>query len=134
HNGREVELEPRVLLGQRYGRWMTVANVIGEYESHLSGEEKGVIERTLRLTAGCSREIGARFALGGEGGYEHSVEDVSPKPAAWFFGPTLNLQTEKVQLSFGWHAQVRGTPDTAAGFNLDDFPRSDVRLLVGVDL
>jgi hypothetical protein len=46
----------------------------------------------------------------------------------------VNLQTPRVQLALGWHPQIAGDPDTHRGLNLADFPRSEVRLLVGVEL
>lgn len=133
-NGSEFEVEPKLLLARRIHRLVGVANIGGEFERHLSGEESGTTEKSLRLTAGLSREIGKQVAVGFETVWSHEFPAGSPDASSVLLGPTLNLQTPKVQLTLAWHPQIAGQPASAGALNLVDFPRSEVRLLVGVEL
>jgi hypothetical protein len=132
-NGGELELEPKLLLGRRVYKLVAVVNVVGEFERISAGADKGTTQRNLILTTGLSREIGHAFALGVEAVYTRGFLD-GPDVSSVLFGPTINLQTPKLQLALGWHPQVAGAPGTSHGLNLADFPRSEVRLLVGVEL
>src|SRR5215471_16568094 len=132
-NGSEWELEPKLLLARRVYRLVGVVNVIGEFEGIQAGPEKGTMEKNLHVTAGISREIGNVVAVGAESVYTRSFAEGS-SPSRWLLGPTVNLQSSKVQVSLAWHPQIAGDPSTAGGLNLVDFARSEVRLLVGVEL
>jgi hypothetical protein len=133
-NGDELELEPKLLLARRYGRTVAAANLIGEIETHHSGDEKGETEKSVRVTAGLSRELGSVVALGLEGFYHREIDGDLGNPSAIFAGPTVNFQTAKVQMALGWHPQLWGDPATAKGLDLGDFARSEFRLILGVDL
>jgi hypothetical protein len=133
-NGDELEVEPKLLLAHRHRRLVGAINLIGEFERHHAGAEKGTTEKSLSLTGGLSRELGAKLALGAEAVYRRVLGDLDPHPSTVLVGPTLNLQTEKVQLALGWHPQVWGSPRSSAHLDLADFPRSEVRLVLGVDL
>lgn len=133
-NGSELELEPKLLLGRRVHQLVCVANVIGEFEWHLNGDEKGETEKNMQLTLGASRELGKVAAIGFEGIYSHSFLEEGTNPSAIQFGPTLNLQTPKIQVALGWHPQISGSPTSKGGLNLADFPRSEVKLIIGVSL
>ncbi len=133
-NGGELELEPKLLLARRVYKLVGVVNVAGEFERHLAGAERGSTERNLRLTAGLTREIGHVVAIGLEGVYDRPGLGTGSGASAFFLGPTINLQSPRAQLAVGWQPQVSGRPRTSAGLDLADFPRSEVRLLVGVDL
>lgn len=133
-NGSELELEPKLLLARRIYRLVSVVNVIGEFERHDAGEARGTTEKNLELTAGVSREIGHVVAVGLEAVYTREFLSGDPDASSVLLGPTINLQTPKVQLAIGWHPQITGRPASTHGLNLSDFPRSEVRLLVGVEL
>lgn len=133
-NGSELEFEPKLLLARRIYKLVGVLNAIGEFERITAGDEKGETEKALGVSAGLSRELGKSFALGVESVYTRELLDEGDDPARWLLGPTLNVQRDKVQLSLGWHVQVAGSPATRDGLNLADFPRSEVRLLLGVEL
>lgn len=133
-NGSEVELEPKLLLARRVYRLVGAVNVIGEFERHDAGEERGTTEKDLHVTAGLSRELGHVVAAGVEAVYSRSYSSEGPDASSWLLGPTFNLQTPKVQLAVGWHPQVKGSPSSSVALNLADFPRSEVRLILGVEL
>ena len=132
-NGNELELEPKLLLARRIYRLVGVVNVIGEFERvHEGGVTE--TENALTVTSGLSREIGNAFAFGIEAKYERVFADEGPDPWSVLLGPTINLQSPKIQLALGWHPQIAGHPSTSSGLNLADFPRSEVRLIIGVAL
>jgi len=133
-NGNEIEIEPKLLLARRFYQLIGMVNVIGEFERHLAGEERGETEKNLSLTAGFSREIGRALAVGIEAVYTREFLEDGPDASSVLLGPTINLQAPKIQLSIGWHPQVSGHPASSGRLNLSDFPRSEVRLLLGVDL
>jgi len=133
-NGNELEVEPKLLLAKRIYKLVTVMNVVGEFERIHSGPEAGITEKAFELTGGASRELGHNFALGLEAVYNRGFADQGPDASSVRLGPTINLQSQKVQLAVGWHPQVWGSPASQGSLNLADFPRSEVRLILGVEL
>lgn len=133
-NGSELELEPKLLFARRVYRLVGVVNVAGEFERITTGEERGETEKAVEVTAGLSRELGRMFALGVEGVYTRELLDGTPDASRWLVGPTINVQTPKIQMALGWHWQASGSPATSGSLNLADFPRSEVRFLLGVEL
>lgn len=129
-NGNEVEIEPKLLLARRDHRLVSVVNVIGEFEL-LQGLST---EKNLELTCGLSHEFGPVVALGVEARYRRAFEEAGEDPTLFAVGPTLNLQTAKIQVSIGWQPQISGSPATSGGLNVSDFARSELRFLLGVDL
>lgn len=133
-NGSDWELEPKLLLTRRVHRLIGVVNLIGEYEKHFAGDEKGETEKAWQLAAGLSREIGVHFAVGIESRWTREISDDGPDPSSWLLGPTINLQSTRAQIAIGWHPQVSGSPATRGNRNLVDFPRSELTVILGVDL
>jgi hypothetical protein len=133
-NGDELELEPKLLLARRYYELVGAVNVIGEIEHHYAGEYLGETEKNLRVTAGLTRELGKVAAFGLEGFYDRPDAGGGASASAFYLGPTLNLQSTRAQLTLGWQQQLSGHPASGAGLDLADFPRSEVRLIVGVSL
>jgi hypothetical protein len=130
-NGDELELEPKLLLGKRMGTLVAAANVIGEFEYMHTGS--GEVEKVLGLTAGLSKEFGAKLSVGVEADCRKELVDGGDDPEALFVGPTLNFQTTKVQLALGWHPQVWGS-GSGGSLNTSSFERSQVRLILGIGL
>ena len=133
-SGSEFELEPKLLLARRIYQLVRVVNVIGEYEAVHAGPDRGAVEKQLRLTAGVSREVGHVGAFGLEMVYTHTYLDEAEDASSLQLGPTFNLQTAKIQWALGWQPQLSGRPASNGRLNLSEFPRSEVRLIVGVDL
>ncbi len=132
-NGSDWEIEPKLLLTRRVYRLVGVVNLIGEYERHVAGPERGSLERAFRVSAGVSRELGAHVAIGLESLFTRDVVD-GPDPSSWLLGPTVNLQATRAQLAIGWHPQISGNPATRGHRNLADFPRSEFGVILGVEL
>src|SRR5262249_26741034 len=133
-NGDELEIEPKLLLAHRRGIWVGAFNLVGEYETHHAGDEKGETEKRFRTTLGITREFGAHLAFGVEGLYERALEESEGNPSAIFAGPTINVQSAEVQVALGWQPQLWGDPTSSGGLALDHFPRSEFRLILGFDL
>jgi len=133
-NGNEVEWEPKLLLAKRIYRLVAITNVVGEFEHIDAGPHKGESEKKLQITGGLSREFGNAFAFGLEAVYTRAYEEDGPDATSVLLGPTMNFQSPKLQLSLGWHPQISGSPESSNGLNLADFPRSEVRMLLGVSL
>jgi hypothetical protein len=133
-NGSELEIEPKLLLARRIYKLVSAVNVIGEFERISAGEDRGTTEKNLEITGGMSREIGHVFAFGVEAVYTREFLEDGPDASRVLLGPTINLQTPKIQMALGWHPQITGRPVSTGGLNLTDFARSEVRLLVGVEL
>lgn len=134
-NGNEIELEPKILLAHRRQAWVATANLIGEFEIlHRTAPGEPDREKSFAVTAAVSREFGARLAVAIEGRYQHALVDHGDDPSAIFAGPTINLQTPKVQLAMGWHPQLAGFPKSTNSLNLADWPRSEFRMILGIGL
>lgn len=134
-SGDALAIYPALLLGQKYGAWMTGANVIGELEMlHRAGPGESATEKVLAFTGGLSRDLGKQFALGVEARYTQVFPGGSAHPSALFFGPTLDLDADKVQMLLGWHPQVSGSPVTNHGLNLGEFARSEFRMVISIEL
>jgi hypothetical protein len=134
-DGDVLSIYPSLLLGQKFGAWMTGANVAGEIEMrHRSVPGESDTEKKLSLTGGLSRDLGHEFALGIEARYAQVFPGGSEHPAALFAGPTLDLDADKVQLVLGWHPQLTGSPVTRRSLNLSEFAKSEFRMILSIEL
>jgi hypothetical protein len=134
-NGAELELESKLLLAQRAGGLIIGTNVVGELESvHAPAPGAPRTAKAIALTAGIGHEASAAFAFALEGVYRRRFSERGADAQALFAGPTINLQSAKMQLTLGWQPQVWGTPSPGQRLDLGDFARSEVRLVLGIDL
>jgi hypothetical protein len=134
-SGDALSVYPALLLGQKYGGWMTGANVTGEVETlHHPAPGARRTESQWSLTGGLSRDLGKQVALGFEARYSQVFPGGSEHPSALFAGPTLDLDADKVQLVLGWHPQLSGSPVTRKGLNLDEFAKSEFRMILSIEL
>jgi hypothetical protein len=137
-NGDETELEPRLLLAHHGRRGVLAVNAIGEFEFLREAETGGEAERSVRLAFGATRTLGKGWSAGLEGWVEQSFAEAGAEggagPRALFFGPTLAFSAGGVRGTAGWQPQVAGAPKSRNGLDLDDFPRSQLRLMLGIEL
>jgi hypothetical protein len=140
-SGEELEFEPKLLLARRVHRLVSAVNFIGEFEFRHNDEELLTDGSVLRkewageIAAGSTLEVGTNLSVGFEARYRAEYPNFGPRAAAIFsLGPTINLQSEKVQLSLGVHPQLWGDPQTKGNLNLVDFERTRVRVILGIDL
>ena len=139
--GEEMEIENKLLLAHRHNRLVSVVNLVSEIEVRHNDEEKLPDGKTFhnqftgKLTAGSTYEVTSAFALGLEAVYRTEHPNFGAQSAAMLsLGPTLNLQSGRMQLALGVHAQLWGTPKTNGSRNLADFEKTQIRAILGVDL
>lgn len=139
--GEEMEIENKLLLAHRSNRLVSALNLVSEIEVRHNDEEKMPDGSTFHnqfagaITAGTSYEVTSGFAFGLEARYLTEHPNFGAQSAALLaFGPTINLQSGRMQLALGVHAQLWGTPKTNGSRNLEDFEKTQVRAILGVDL
>jgi hypothetical protein len=140
-SGKELELEPKLLLAHRARRLVTAVNLIGEIEFRHNDDElleSGSVLRNAwawEVSGGTSYEVTHHLAAGLEARYRAEYPNFGPREgAALHIGPAINLQMGEVQIGLGVLGQVTGTPRTSGHLNLADFDRTQVRAVIGVEL
>ena len=140
-SGEELEIEPKILLARRFGRFVSTTNLIGELEYRHNDEELLPDGRILRkaftgeISAGVAYELATPVAIALEAKCRADYPNFGRRSAAvWSLGPSLNLQSGKVQLAVGVLSQISGTPKTRGNRNLVDFEKTQVRAILGIDL
>jgi hypothetical protein len=140
-SGDELELEPKILLGRRTNRWIGALNLGGEFLFRHNDEELLASGKVLRneftgeVSAGIAYGVGRRVAAGIEARGLSEHPNFGRQAASLLsVGPALNVQLGKAQLAVAWLPQVRGTPRTSGSRNLEDFERSQVRAVIGLEL
>jgi hypothetical protein len=131
----EIELEGKVLLDRRIGRWQFLVNLWAEYALHYSGERAWV----ANPTAGTSFEIvpalrvGIEYWMHGELGSNRS--DTSRDFNALFhhyIGPAVLLQGSRVWWAVAPYIRLDAWGrDGQVG---DEFGRLWVRTIIGIEL
>lgn len=140
-SGDELELEPKLLLAHRARRFVGAMNLVGEFEFRHDDEEllaDGSVMRkqwAWKVTGGAAYDLSPRVAVGVEARYVAEYPNFGPRSGAAFsLGPVLNLQAGKAQIGLGMLRQLRGSPRTSGSLNLDDFERTQIRAILGVEL
>jgi hypothetical protein len=132
----EIELEGKVILERRIGRWQLLANLWAEYAMHYSGERAWL----ANPTAGASFEIVPAFRVGIEywmhGEIASNQSDGAPRDFNaqfhHYIGPAVLLQGARV-----WWAvapYIRLDSWRRAGEVGDEFGRLWVRTIIGIEL
>ena len=133
-SGEEAELEQRVILGQRHGKWKWALNLTHatEWENNFHAME-GEVEASFGLT----RELNKRWSLGLE------VRDHNELPeyrkwenTAVFAGPVVSYRQEKwwgalTIMPQVWGKNFGGDPDGHRNLELEGHERVNIRLIVG---
>lgn len=137
----EFELEPKLLLGHEHGPWVTGLNLIGELEFRRNDQELlpdgEVLHRAAagELSGGVAYEVNRHLSLGIESRYRSEHPNFGSEAAALFsVGPNANLQTGRMQFGVTWLPRIWGRASTSSGADLDDFERSQVRAVLGLEL
>ena len=131
----EIELEAKVILERRFGRFQLVTNLWFEHEFYFSGRREWV----LRPTAGALFQFSPAVVAGME--YWMSLEVDAKKPA-WpsafnpsdqhYVGPTLMLQFSRFWWSTGAYVRLN---DWSRSPQLGDaFGSLWVRTVIGIDM
>lgn len=140
-SGDELELEPKLLLAHRQGRLIAGANLIGEFEFRHNDEELLPDGQVLRngfaaeIAGGVAYEPNDHVSLGLETRYRSEHPNFGAQSAALFsLGPNLNLRFGEAQFGLAVLPQVWGTPATQGHRNLDDFEKTQIRAVFGIEI
>jgi hypothetical protein len=140
-SGEELELEPKLLLRARIGRWVAAATLGAELEFRHNDEEllpSGAVLRNAiagEITGGLDYGIGLRLALGLEARGRSEHPNSGPRAAALVpLGPSIELDAGRARLAFGVLSQLRGFPQTSGAHNLVDFEKTEIRAVAGLEL
>jgi len=134
-NEREIELEAKVLLEQRFDRVRVAVNLSAEYELYFAGQREVVLNPSL----GATYEITARYHVGLDG-FLRAEYPMNPAPAMRTFGlgpelyvgPAVLLAFEKVWWSIGGYVRVTSpSHDLGPG---EPYGRAWFRSMIGFDL
>ena len=135
-SGEELELEEKIILGQRHGDWKWALNIghATEWTNDLDSKEG-----ELEFTFGLSRELNKHWNLG----VEFRNHNELPEYAQWentvfFLGPVVNYRQENWWMTVTVLAQVYGKnyqdvdPDGKSNFELEGHEYLNVRCAIGI--
>jgi hypothetical protein len=129
----EIEVEEKLILGQRFGRFEVMANLWLEQERYFQTDETKLI---YNPTVGATYEVSPRLTFGLEywvrGRLSGSTSGEAPTRAHHYLGPTLMLQGKTMWFSLGAYL---GLDSISRGFEVNAaYGPVWVRGLLGVDL
>ena len=132
---REAELEQKLILGQRHGKWKWAFNLTHatEWGDHYKSTE-GEFEASFGLT----RQISKRWSLGFELRDHNEWPDYRQwENTALYLGPVISYRSEKwwaaltvMPQIYGWNTS--GDPDGNHRLDLEGHERLNVRLIFGI--
>ncbi len=134
-SGEEAEVEERIILGQRWGRWKWAFNLThaAEWANQLHTTE-GEVEGDFGLV----RDLTPHWSLGFELREHSELPDYRRwENTALFLGPVVSYRQEKWWAALTVMPQIYGAnfigEPTGSGYlDLRDHERIDVRFIVGV--
>ena len=135
YSGQEAELEEKIIIGQRYGKWKWAFNLIQETEWE---DELSKVEGEVGASLGIARDLGKHWALGLEFRNENILPDYkSWESSAFFLGPTFSYRRESwwaaltvMPQIYGWNNSA--SQDGDSHLELNDHEKVNVRLLFGI--
>jgi hypothetical protein len=136
YDGEDMELEQKIILGQRHGDWKWALNFTHatEWEHHFT-EVKGEIE----ISAGLARALGKNWSIGIESRWHNNLPEYEEwADSALYLGPVLNYRHERWWATLTVMPQIWGenfhpeNPDRNSSLDLKSHERWNSRLIVGV--
>lgn len=134
YDGKNAELEQKIILGQRHGKWKWALNFSHATEwADDFREQEGEVE----ISAGLARQLTSRWSLGLEVRDHNEFPDYKEwENTALYVGPTLSYHRQKWWAAVSVLPQVYGAtftgdPDANQHLELEGHERLNVRLLVG---
>lgn len=132
----EQEVEAKLIIDKRIGRWIAAANLVGEYEWEQDSSGEREEETIIEVDLGLARELSDAFSVGLE------VRNRNPMPrgeslesSALFAGPVISFRTD------GWWATLTALPQiTSLGGEISGMrdlvhhERMETRLILGMHL
>jgi len=134
----EQELEGKIILDKQVGRLLVAGNLVAEHEWKTDLRD-GVVENAtevkLEINGGISFNITGQLSLGFEAIQQNVFEDGEIEHAALFAGPVVSYATDQWWVTLTVLPQIAGLAGAAVdGLNLEEFERSQVRLLLSFHL
>jgi hypothetical protein len=134
YDGKNAELEQKIILGQQSGDWKWAVNLTHATEWT---DDFRTREGELELSAGLARQLTHRWSLGLEIRDHNELPDYREwQNTALYLGPTLSYRRlswwaalSVMPQIYGWNAT--GNPDQNPQLELEGHERLNVRLLFG---
>jgi hypothetical protein len=134
YDGKNFELEQKIILGQRYGDWKWALNLVHatEWEDHFTSTE-GEFE----VDFGLAYQLSPRWAVGFEIRDHNELPEYSEwENTALYIGPVVSYKRERWWAALTVMPQVYGAnytgdPDGDPSLELEGHERWNVRLLFG---
>ncbi len=135
-SGEALELEEKIILGQRVGDWKWALNI-----SHATEwtEDFNKKEGELEFTFGLTREINKRWHLGVEFRNHNELPEYKTwQNTVFFAGPVVTYNQENWWVTVSALAQVYGKnyqkpdPDGKSNFELEGHEYLNVRCIIGI--
>ena len=135
--GEELELEEKIILGQRIRDWKWAFNISHATEWFNDFDKK---EGELEFTFGLTREINKRWNLGLEFRNHNELPEYKKwENTVFFVGPVVTYRQERWWVTVTALAQVYGKnyqnedPDGKSNFELEGHEYLNVRCVIGID-
>ncbi|MBI3876489.1 MAG: hypothetical protein HY300_11155 [Verrucomicrobia bacterium] len=136
-SGKEFELEQKILVGQRHGKWKWAANLTHATEW---GDHFRTTEGEVEVSLGLSRLIGKHWALGIELRDHNELPEYKKwENTALYIGPVVSYRAEKWWATLTVMPQIYGAnfttpdPDGNRRLELEGHERWNVRLIFGIN-
>lgn len=133
--GDEAELEQKIILGQRHGKWKWALNLTHATEW---GDNFHETEGEVEVSFGLARQLTKRWALGVELRDHNELPEYEKwENTALYLGPVVSYRREKwwaaltvMPQIFG--ANFDGDPDGNRHLELEGHERLNIRFLIGI--
>ena len=135
-SGDELELEEKIILGQRVGDWKWAFNISHATEWTEDFDEK---EGELEFTFGLAKELNKHWILGIEFRNHNELPEYEEwENTVFFLGPVISYRRENWWIALTALAQVYGKnygsedPDGKSSFELEGHEYVNVRCILGI--
>lgn len=134
YDGKNAELEQKIIFGQRFGNWKWALNLTHATEWQNDFRRR---EGELEISAGLARQLTPRWVLALELRDHNELPDYREwQNTALFLGPTLSYHRQKWWAALSVMPQICGVnfsdnPDANQHLELEGHERVNFRLLVG---
>ena len=134
-SGEELELEQKIIIGQRHGNWKWAFNLghATEWKDNFN-EVEGEVEACF----GISWDLNKNWSLGLELRNHNEIPNYSRwENTTVFLGPAINYRQEKWWATLSilpqiYGANFGGDPDGHPNLELEGHERANIRLIVGI--
>ena len=142
YNTNGLELEPKVILDKRMGKWLAAANLFTEIAYETTPTELELHEMEPELDLGLTYEMAKGFHTGLEFRSSSVVERPAPDEdfeliiSSLFLGPVISYSAESWWMSFSVLPQLPALKTESGGsiLDLNDHEKVNARLLLSFHL